>query len=115
MLQHFGQVGAVVNGLGAVVDNQKPFVRFLVTNWPLTLIAGVAMVCRVKERMAAKEVSTYNLLADAGLVLSPLVGIALLKQLAQQDQERAKAIADELIAQGAYQVPQQAALPAPGG
>lgn len=105
MLQHFGQIGAVVQGMGAVVDNQKPFVRFLVNNWPLTLIAGLAMFCRVRERMAAKEVSTYNLLADAGLVLSPLVGIALLKQLAEQDHERAKAIAAEMIAQGAYQVP----------
>lgn len=112
MLQHFGQIGAVVNGMGALVENQKPFVRFLVNNWPLTLIAGAAMAWRLKERWKAKEITPYNIMADAGLMLSPLVGLALLNQLAQQDHERAKAIAAELIAQG-YQAQQPAALPAP--
>lgn len=114
MLQHFGQIGAVVNGMGALVENQKPFVRFLVNNWPLTIIAGLAMAWRLKERHAAKELSAYNVMVDAGLMLSPLVALAMLNQLAQQDHERAKAIAAELIAQG-YQVQQPAALPAPQG
>jgi len=103
MLQHFGQIGAVVSGMSAVVDNQRPFVRFLVKNWPLTILAAAAMAARLHERYKAKELNTYTIMADAGLMLSPLVGIALLNQLAQQDHDRAKAIAAELIAQGAYQ------------
>ncbi len=112
MLQHFGQIGSVVTGMNVLVENQKPFVRFLVKNWPLVAIAGVAMACRLRERYKAKELSAYNIMADAGLMLSPLVGMALLNQLAEQDHERAKAIAAEMIAQGAYQ--QQPAAPAPG-
>lgn len=105
MLQHIGQIAPVITGVQALAENQRPFVRFLANNWPLTVIAGVAMAARLHERYKAKELTTYNVMADAGLMLSPLVGIALLKQLAQQDHDRAKAIAAEMMAQ------QQAAQP----
>lgn len=99
MLQHIGQIAPVISGVTALAENQRPFVRFLVNNWPLAVIAGIAMAARLKERYQAKELTTYNVMADAGLMLSPLVGIALLKQLAQQDHDRAKAIAAEIVAQ----------------
>lgn len=86
MLGQVASINGAVQGLGVLVGQQRPFVGFLLKNWPLAAIAGFAMFARTKERHKKGELSTYNALADLGLVLSPLVGLALLNQLAQQEQ-----------------------------
>ena len=85
MLGNLPEINRAVQGIGFVVGTQRPFVSFLLKNWPLTLVAGFALVAKGRERHKKGELSTYNLLADAGLVLSPLVGLALINQLAAAD------------------------------
>lgn len=91
------RLNTTIQGLGFAIGQQRPFLGFLVKNWPLTLIAGLALFGKLYERHKKGDLTTYNALADAGLVLSPLVGLALLNQLAKQEQmmnpEAAQAIA----------------------
>jgi hypothetical protein len=101
MLAHLPAIEQTVQGMGVLVGTQKPFVRFLVKNWPLALIAGFALFARGRERYQKGELSTYNMMADVGLVLSPLVGLALLNQLAAEDAERH----GEVVAAPATSVP----------
>ncbi len=96
MLAELPQINGAMQGVGFLVGSQRPFITFLIKNWPLALIGALAMYGKVRERHKAKDLSAYNTLADLGLVLSPLVGLALLKQLAQQDEER-KAAAARLV------------------
>jgi len=84
MLSHLPEIQRTVQGMGILAQTQRPFVRFLIKNWPLTLVAGFALFAKGKERYGKGELNTYNVLADAGLVLSPLVGLALINQLAAQ-------------------------------
>jgi len=44
------------------------------------LIGAFALYARGRERWKKNEFTTYNLMADAGLILSPLVGLALLTE-----------------------------------
>ena len=74
-----------MKGLGIIVGTQRPFCSFLIKNWPLTLLAAWGMYARGKHRWDQGEFTSYNLLADAGLILSPLIGLAILNQIAQQD------------------------------
>ena len=93
MLADLPNLHGAIRGVGFMLGQQKPFVAFLTKNWPLALIAGLAMVGKVRERHKKGDLSTYNALADLGLVLSPLVGLALLNQLAEQAEERRRATA----------------------
>lgn len=88
MIQHLGEINGVMQGVGVIVGSQRPFVRFLVANWPLAMVAGLAIAGRFAERYKKGELTAYNALADAGLMLSPLVGIALLNQLATDRADR---------------------------
>lgn len=89
MLGELPQINQAVQGIGFMVGTQRPFVSFLVKNWPLALVGGFALYARGRERWKKDEFTTYNLMADAGLILSPLVGLALLNQLAREEQQLA--------------------------
>lgn len=89
MLSHLPEIQRTVQGMGILAQTQRPFVRFLIKNWPLTLVAGFALFAKGRERYGKGELNTYNVLADAGLVLSPLVGLALINQLAAQSHAEA--------------------------
>ncbi len=86
MLGELPGINQAVQGVGFMVGTQRPFVAFLMKNWPLGLIGAFAMYARGRERWKKNEFTTYNLMADAGLILSPLVGLALLNQLAREEQ-----------------------------
>ena len=86
MLGHLPEINRTIKGMGFLVDDQKPFVRFLIQNWPLAAIAAFAMFAKGRQRLKDGDLTVYNVLADAGLVLSPLVGLALINQLAQNQQ-----------------------------
>lgn len=86
MLEALPEIQSTVRGLGVIVGTQRPFCSFLLKNWPLTLLAAWGMYARGKHRWDQGEFTSYNLLADAGLILSPLIGLAILNQIAQQDQ-----------------------------
>jgi hypothetical protein len=85
MLGQMGEIQRNIQGIGILVGSQRPFVSFLLKNWPLTAIAAVALGVRGYERYKKHELTSYNILADAGLILSPLIGLALINQIAQQD------------------------------
>ena len=86
MLGNLPDIDRTVRGIGVLVGSQRPFIRFLIQNWPLAVVAGFAMYSKGRERWKKNELTTYNTLADLGLVLSPLVGLALINQLAQNQQ-----------------------------
>lgn len=91
MLSQMGNVAGTMKGLGVLASTQRPFVQFLIKNWPLAMIAGYALFVRGKDRWNKGELNAYNAFADAGLILTPLVGLALLNNLAQEDQKRIQA------------------------
>lgn len=91
MLGQLQQIDGAVRGVGFLLGSQKPFVGFLVKNWPLALLAGVAMYGRLSERKQKGELNTFNAMSDMALILSPLVGLALLNNLAREEHERALA------------------------
>lgn len=101
MLNNLGQIQGAMNGVGFMLGTQKPFVSFLVKNWPLAVIAGFAMYGKINERTKKGDLTVYNGLADLGLVLSPLVGLALLNQMAQQEHAARAGTAPLLPAPGA--------------
>jgi hypothetical protein len=105
MLSDLPRINGAIQGVGFMFGQQRPFIGFLAKNWPLALIAGFAMYGKVRERHKKGDLNAYNTLADLGLVLSPLVGLALLNQLAQQDQERKLAAAGQVPAQPASLYP----------
>jgi hypothetical protein len=86
MLGNLGEIQRNMQGIGVVIGTQRPFLSFLVKNWPLTAVAAWGLYARGKHRWDKNEFTSYNLLADAGLILSPLIGLAILNQIAQQDQ-----------------------------
>lgn len=85
MLGELPRIHGAVQGIGFLVGQNRPFVSFMVRNWPLAVIAGLAMYGKVRERHKKGELNTFNALGDLGLVLSPLVGIALLNQMAKAE------------------------------
>jgi hypothetical protein len=117
MLGQLPEINRTIQGVGVLVGTQRPFVSFLVKNWPLALIAGFAMYARGRERWKQNEFNTYNLMADAGLILSPLVGLALLNQLAQDEQDRMAIATGQMTAPAAPAAPYTlpAALLPPAG
>ncbi len=112
MLGHLPDINRAVQGIGVIVGTQRPFVGFLLKNWPLTLVAGFALFAKGRERHKKGELSTYNILADAGLVLSPLVGLALINQLAAADHAASNGLP---IPANPMQPGAQAAIPAQPG
>ncbi len=98
MLGHLNGINGAIGGMGFLVDKNRPFVNFLVKNWWLVAIAGIAVVSKSMERKKKGELTVFNSMADVGLILSPLVGLALLNQLAGQEHDRA-------VAAGAFNQP----------
>jgi len=84
MFNHLKDIDKTVQSIGFLVGTQKPFVQFMVKNWPLALFAGLAITGRMLERRKKKELTTFNVLADMGFILSPIVGLAVLNQVAHQ-------------------------------
>lgn len=93
MLRYADDINRTIRGLGAVVENQAPAIRLLVRNWPITAIAGIAVGTRMMQRYKKKELSTYNVFVDLGMILAPVVAFLTLQKLGT-DQEAAKASAN---------------------
>jgi hypothetical protein len=104
MLQYVGDVNRAMGGLGVLASTQKPFVKFMIKAWPLALVAGWAAFIRVRHRMKQGELNTFNVLTDMGFILTPLVGLAMLNKIAE-DNEMMAQIAANTAAQGT-QAPQ---------
>jgi hypothetical protein len=90
MLQYLPDVNRAMGGLGVLAATQKPLVKFVIKAWPLALIAGWAIYTRVKHRVQHKELSTFNMLADFGFILTPIVGLAMLNKIAEDNEMMAK-------------------------
>lgn len=87
MMQHLGTIDQTMTGLNFLAGKNRPFVQFMTKHWWIVAIAGFAMYSKVTERHKKNDLTVYNTLTDLGLVLSPLVGLAMLNQLAAQDIE----------------------------
>jgi len=85
MLGDLSRIDGTINGLSFLAGKNRPFVAFVAKNWWIAAIAGVAMASKVRERHKKNELTTYNTLMDLGMVLSPLVGLAMLNQLAANE------------------------------
>jgi hypothetical protein len=79
-----------MGGLGVIASTQKPFVKFLIKAWPLALVAGWAAYVRVRHRLKQNELNTFNVLTDMGFILTPLVGLAMLNKIAEDNEMMAK-------------------------
>ncbi len=96
MLGHLRDINGAIDGMGFLVDKNRPFVSFLVKNWWLVAIAGIAVTGRVIERRKKKELTVFNAFADVGFILTPLVGLAMLNQIACQEHLQAQANAGQV-------------------
>ena len=102
-----------MGGLGVIASTQTPFIKFLIKAWPLSLVAGYAIFHRVRHRMASKELTTFNVLTDMGFILTPLVGLAMLNKIAEDNEMMAKIAAGQSpVAQQPPQDPAQAIMAA---
>lgn len=106
MLQYAPQINAAVKGLGAVVDNQHTVVRFLVKNWAISGIAGLALASQLYRRYKKGELTPFTGMTDAGLILSPMVALFTINQMAQQTE-----IAERLIKAGGAPPPSGTTAP----
>lgn len=100
MLEYAPKINAAVKGLGAVVDNQHTVVRFLVKNWAITGIAGLALASQFYRRYKKGELTPFNGFTDAGLILSPMVALFTIHQMAKQTE-----VAERLLQAGAAPPP----------
>lgn len=96
-----------MGGLGVIASTQKPFVKFLIKAWPLALVAGWAAYVRVRHRLKQNELNTFNVLTDMGFILTPLVGLAMLNKIAEDNEMMAKLAAGQASSQTPQQSPVQ--------
>jgi hypothetical protein len=75
-----------MKGMGVLMDNERPVVRFMAQHWPLTLITGYALYRRLNKRRKDKSLSAFTALTDTGMALSPLAAIALISVAATKRQ-----------------------------
>ena len=78
MMKHLPAIGKTVKGLGVLMDNQRPVVRFMAQNWPLTMLTGYALYRRLMKRRKDKSLSAFTALTDTGLAMTPLAVIAVI-------------------------------------
>ena len=75
-----------MKGMGVLMDNERPVVRFMAQHWPLTLITGYALYKRLNGRRKDKSLTAFTALTDTGMALSPLAAIALISVAAGRSQ-----------------------------
>ena len=110
MLQYIPDVNRAMGGLGVLASTQKPFVKFMIKAWPLALIAGWAAFVRVRHRLKQNELNTFNVLTDMGFILTPLVGLAMLNKIAEDNEMMAKLAANAAAPAAPGASPMQALL-----
>lgn len=99
MLQYAPQINATIKGLGAVIENQGPAVRMLAGAWPVTLLAGAALFFRFQDRWKKGELTLFHGLADAGMLLAPVVSLVILADFAKKrEKEQGDLIAQAIEA-----------------
>jgi hypothetical protein len=81
MLKYAKDLNVAVAGVGAILGNQMPLVQTLLRNWPLTALAGAALAFQYRRRWKKKELDLYTAMMDAGMVLSPIVALYIIKQV----------------------------------
>ena len=67
-----------MKGMGILMDNERPVVRFMAQHWPLTMLTGYALYRRLNKRRKDKSLSAFTALTDTGLALSPLAVVAII-------------------------------------
>lgn len=96
MLQYATEVNRTMKGLAAVASNHSPLLGLFARNWPLIALAGGALAVRYYRQWKDGTLSYWQGVQDAGIVISPLVGIFLLQKIAEEKQ------VEQAIAKGAY-------------
>lgn len=85
MLRHASSINHTVKGLGAIIDNQSAVVRFLIRNWAITSMVGVAYGVQLIHRYRKKDLNWFGAVSDLGSVLMPAVALFTIQQLARED------------------------------
>lgn len=101
MLKYAADINATVKGLGAIVDNQNSVIRFLIKNWPVTGIAAMALAGQLHRRWKKKDLSPFTVMSDTGMILTPVVALFTIQQMAKQDKAEAKVVKGLLQASAA--------------
>ena len=95
MLKHLPAINKTMKGMGTLMDNQRPVVRFMAQNWPLAMITGYALYRRLNKRRKDRSLTTFTALTDAGMVFSPLAVVAIISMAANKQTNQAPAIAQQ--------------------
>lgn len=98
MIQYADQINRTVKGLGAIIENQSPVIKFLAKNWFITGIAGLALTGQMVKRYKDKTLSPVNVLTDLGLVLGPTMSYLSLQEMARNFEAQRKINQAELAA-----------------
>jgi len=99
MIQYAPDVNKVVRGLSAVVEQQHPLVKMFIHNWAITGVAAAALGLRLWRQHKRGDLNFWNGVQDAGIVISPVVGLFLLQKIAEE-KEVQKSIAQVAYEQG---------------
>lgn len=84
MIGYAADVNRTLKGLSAIVERQHPLIKLFVDNWPLTAAAGAALGVRYWRQYKSNNLSFWGGVQDAGIVISPLVGLFLLQKIAEE-------------------------------
>lgn len=76
-----------MKGMGVLMDNEKPAIRFMAQHWPLSLIIGYALYKRLRFRHKNKSLSAFTAVTDAGIALSPLAVLAVISMAASKKEQ----------------------------
>ncbi len=88
MLKYAADVNRTIKGMGAIVENQGPLVQMFVHNWALSGVAGAALGLRLWRQWQKGQLTFWGGVQDAGVVISPLVGLFLLQKIAEEKHEQ---------------------------
>ncbi len=102
MLKHLPAISKTFKGMGVLMENERPVIRFMAQHWPLTMLTGYALYHRLNKRRKAKTLSAFTALTDTGMIMGPLAAVALISMASK----KSPVIAPEPLNQ-------QKALPAP--
>jgi len=86
MLQYISDVHKAVQGLGLIAQNQGPLLRMALTNWPITMLVGVAWGTQIYKRYKDKDLRLYTALVDSGAILGPALALLLMAKIAKENE-----------------------------
>jgi hypothetical protein len=83
---NFSAIDQAARAMGSMVGpNQAPLVRICFKYWWLAVPAAVAAWVALKKRKDDGELNTFNIMADLGVILTPIIGLITLGEVIVKD------------------------------